>query len=366
MKIDYNYIKKYIENNGCELLSEEYINAKEKLHIKCKCGRYFYRNWNNYKTPGKSKVCKYCSMHKAKKWTLENVKKYVDENSECEFLSNEYKVFNSKYKFKCKCGEIFETTFQEFKVGNKRRCNKCAGQYRVRNIKNTYDEVKKEIEKYGCKLLSKEYNRNSDNLSIQCTCGKEFKRTFANFKKSHYCSECNKEKKRIRFRKKYDDVKNVIEKTGCKLLSKEYKNSKSKLKIQCTCGKVFSRTYGDFIINRPHCPECNDSIPIIEIKKYLDERNIEYECEYEFNELKGFGGKPLRFDIAIIKNNKAVKLIEYDGEFHFKKYYENQNYEKQKIHDSLKDKYCKNNNIPLLRINFNQKNDIKSILDNNL
>ncbi len=36
---------------------------------------------------------------------------------------------------------------------------------------------------------------------------------------------------------KYDSVKNFIENSGCELIG-EYKNSTTKIKIKCRCGKI--------------------------------------------------------------------------------------------------------------------------------
>ena len=45
---------------------------------------------------------------------------------------------------------------------------------------------------------------------------------------------------------RYIEVKNFIESKGNKLISTEYKNNKVNLKIQCKCGEIFNRTFGDF------------------------------------------------------------------------------------------------------------------------
>lgn len=71
----------------------------------------------------------------------------------------------------------------------------------------------------------------------------------------------------------------------------------------------------------------------------------------------------LRFDFAILDSNDDVaKLIEYDGEFHYKEYYESQTFESLQIHDE-RNQYCKDNNIPLLRIPYWEFENIKWILE---
>ena len=79
----------------------------------------------------------------------------------------------------------------------------------------------------------------------------------------------------------------------------------------------------------------------------------------------GLGGGLLRYDIPVFWDNKHTNLrllVEYDGEFHFNKYYEEQNYEKQQIHDKMKDEYCIRNNIILVRIPYLEFDNIEEIL----
>jgi len=49
LKHDIDYIKKIVEEQGCELLETEYINAKTKMKYKCRCGFISYSLFNNIK-----------------------------------------------------------------------------------------------------------------------------------------------------------------------------------------------------------------------------------------------------------------------------------------------------------------------------
>ena len=51
-------VKSFIENNGCELL-EEYINNRQKLLIKCKCGNLFRTSFKEFKGMNK-RQCNEC------------------------------------------------------------------------------------------------------------------------------------------------------------------------------------------------------------------------------------------------------------------------------------------------------------------
>lgn len=81
------------------------------------------------------------------------------------------------------------------------------------------------------------------------------------------------------------------------------------------------------------------------ISELLDEANIDYEVEKKFETCKD--KKELPFDFFI--NNQY--LIEYDGEQHFKKD-SVFDYEYTHNHDLIKSQWCKENNIPLIRIPY--------------
>jgi hypothetical protein len=115
------------------------------------------------------------------------------------------------------------------------------------------------------------------------------------------------------------------------------------------------------------CPACNESKGEKKIKRFLEINNIVFQREYEFTDLIGLGGGFLRFDFAILnKQKELVLLVEYDGEYHYKNFYKDGTYEILKTHDNLKNAYCKNNNIPLLRIPYWDFKNIDNIINKEL
>ena len=92
------------------------------------------------------------------------------------------------------------------------------------------------------------------------------------------------------------------------------------------------------------------------IKDILLKNNISFSQEVIFNDLKDKNF--LRFDFALLdKNGKIIKLIEFDGRQHFDK---NSIWYNETIvkHDKMKNEYCKNKNIPLLRIPYTDLENI--------
>lgn len=65
----------------------------------------------------------------------------------------------------------------------------------------------------------------------------------------------------------------------------------------------------------------------------------------------------MKFDFAILNSNgKPVYFIEYDGEQHFiDKFYGNKDLIYRRTRDEMKNNYCKENKIPLIRIPYTHK-----------
>lgn len=101
---------------------------------------------------------------------------------------------------------------------------------------------------------------------------------------------------------------------------------------------------------------CERSVGEQKITKILQENNINFKREFTFPDLFGDRGGKLRFDFGILNsNNDLLYLIEYDGIQHFEINCFGNNEDDFNIlkkYDKIKEDYCKNNNIPLLRIPY--------------
>ena len=146
-----------------------------------------------------------------------------------------------------------------------------------------------------------------------------------------------------------------------KILSTSYKNNETPMKCKCTvCGHIWFAKWSKLSIGRG-CKNCNTTIPERMVMNFLNENNVKYVREFIFEDLKG-DSSFLRYDFAIFENDSLLYLIEYDGEFHYKKFYEEQNLDRQQKYDKLKNEYCIKNNIPLIRIPYWERDNISEIL----
>ena len=112
------------------------------------------------------------------------------------------------------------------------------------------------------------------------------------------------------------------------------------------------------------CPKCKKSKGEIEISKILDLYNIKYEEEYRFENCKFKYTLP--FDFYLPEYNTC---IEYDGIQHFyiiEQFGGLDGFISSKIRDTIKNIYCENNNIKLIRIPYWEFNNIETIINEEL
>lgn len=138
----------------------------------------------------------------------------------------------------------------------------------------------------------------------------------------------------------------------------------------CTkCGRTNVIVKGDYLRNgdTTSCG-CIQSKNESVIAQMLNSLGYTYQQQYTFDDLTSTGRNcdKLPFDFAVINphTKQAIYLIEYDGIQHFteKHQWKENGYKTTHSNDLLKNKYCFNKNIPLIRIPFNKKynlNDIK-------
>lgn len=138
----------------------------------------------------------------------------------------------------------------------------------------------------------------------------------------------------------------------------------------CTCTKCGRKNvivFGDYLRKgETRSCGCITSVNESKIAQMLDTLNIKYVQQQRFKDLTSTG-RPcdqLKFDFGIYNNNVLIYLIEFDGIQHFNKTHHNWTeggFERTRCNDLLKNKYCFNNNIPLIRIPYDAKYDLNDL-----
>lgn len=132
-----------------------------------------------------------------------------------------------------------------------------------------------------------------------------------------------------------------------------YLGLKHKVEILCKkCNQYFSQRPTIHIDCGCGCPNCKSSKGEIETENKLKEAGFEYIKQHTFPDCKHIHN--LKFDFYLPYQNLC---IEYDGIQHFEPieaFGGEESFEKTKIRDRIKEEYCKNNNIHLIRIRYDE------------
>lgn len=125
--------------------------------------------------------------------------------------------------------------------------------------KLTYKFIKYHFEKEGYTLLSKEYDGCKRKLSYICPNGHAHEITWSCWIRGNRCPYCVKLGK-----PNISLISNSMASEGYTLLSNEYINAKSKLKVMCNKGHFFYTTWSNWSnTTRPRrCPYCSKRPPI--------------------------------------------------------------------------------------------------------
>lgn len=126
---------------------------------------------------------------------------------------------------------------------------------------------------------------------------------------------------------------------------------------QCDCGKTIE-VRGHELRRKDEnrtvsCGCYHRSIGATNIMDCLIFNGVEFIDEYVFSDLP-----KSRFDFAIVENGKIVRLIEFDGEQHYKDVKQWGGLELQQERDKVKNEYALSNNIPLVRIPYWERDNI--------
>jgi len=345
-----------------------------------------------------------------------------------ELTSGDYTVLGSYEKNSAKikmkhnnCGHVYEVTPGNFLMG--KRCPKCFG-----TPKKTTKQFKEEVSaKHGDEyLVVGKYINNETKIAIKHSeCGFEYDVKPTHLLDGHGCprctnhlkketgifkdeiakmfngnielvGECTGSQNKVKLRCLIDGYEwetlqsNALKGNGCHRCANreryttetfksklreitnnnitvigEYVNSVTKILVKHSkCGHEWEAIPSS-LISGCGCPKCNESHGERKISAYLDKSKINYIPQYKVSGCKN--KRELPFDFYIPELNLC---IEYDGELHYEvarfqdKEKMKQKLKNMQINDSIKTKYCKENNVGLLRIPYWEFDNIETILEN--
>lgn len=367
IRLNKEYVDREIIKRNYIPIDFEIMGYKSKIHFKDNDGYKYSIVWENFLKSKNFKQITYTNPY-----SLENAKLYLLKNNiPIELISDKINNVSENLLFKGSCGHIIEMSWNKMKRRKNYLCKICIkkteGIFKQRLDKNI---VKEKFNSVGLKII--DINQYEGNRSkIECYDEDNYK-----YLCKHVDLSCNKFPLKFSVNNPYTiyNINNFININNIqlKLISKKYINSYSLLKWECfNCGEIFEKSWEDIRnnINRNRklfCQNCfikSNLENLVQIE--LESKKIIYEKEYKFKDCKY--KRELPFDFYI----KDINLcIEVDGEQHYKpvKFGEisieesEKRFKKQQKKDNIKNQYCKNNNIELLRIpywDFNKEETYK-------
>lgn len=283
-----------------------------------------------------------------------------------ELVGSEYRV-NGKYSgtkkevsfYHSVCKENVSIRADWFLKGGK--CTNCTQSERVKKFANDVEtlgdgdyELLEDFEHYGKNVLMKHK-----------TCGNVWKANTRNFLNGRRCMPCSVKGQTKTHSKYVEEVKELV-KDEYSVVG-EYMGKDRKVEIlHNVCGKV-NKVNASSFIQGSRCPHCNESKGESRISKYMDLNLYNYKFQHKINECRD--KRVLPFDFAVFNEGKLICLIEYEGIQHFEpvKFFGGvENLRVVQRRDGIKREFCKSKGIKLIEIPYWEKENVESILDEEL
>jgi hypothetical protein len=263
---------------------------------------------------------------------------------------------NSKFKFKCKEGHVWETT--QYLVSKGHWCPTCSRKISSEKQKGSIEPVLRYIKSKKGKFISCDYKNQHSRVLIECEYGHRWSPTCNNLlSKKSWCRECYGTSRR-----NIDEMIQIGIHRGGTCLSKMYINDSTKLEWRCSEGHIFWSTPNN-IKHGKWCPQCSTGI-------------YERICRLYFERIFNIPFVKVRPDW--LKNPKTNQNLEIDGyneelklgfEHHGKQHYTEVSYfHNNQIweNDSLKREILKKNGIRLIEIpqlvKYTKLKDLKNLI----
>jgi len=285
-----------------------------------------------------------CKICKKEKQFAEKTQKFIERAKNFHKEKYSYKntlVKKESEKIIITCsehGDFLETTANHL---NGSGCIKC-------DYKNNFISNANELHKDKYSYSEVKYENQKTPVMIKCKKHGFFEMTPLNHLKGKGCPHCKTEDEK--FIKKLNEIHEK------KYTYKNVKSTALKNKINVVC-----KLHGDFEItvqahvNGAGCPSCNPSLMPKESKQLIKVDNVlnEFDMQKEKRFAECRNVYPLPFDRYVESLNLC---IEYDGRQHFDviDFLGNEKLSQQQLHDEIKNNYCIENKINLLRIKYTQ------------
>ena len=256
------------------------------------------------------------------------------------------------WECQCECGNIIELSTKELRSDGIIQCQKCGHDRKPQtNLKENI------IGQTFCHLTVLDFSekRQGGKIAYKCQCDCENKtityvtktdlqsgrtQSCGCIRRKYHVGDIINNREIIEIIGRKNNPKTFYYKCKCLLCDYEYEATAQTLDNTISCG-------------------CQKSIGEFNIANILNKNNIKYKKEY------CFPNSSKRFDFALLNdNNEIIRLIEFDGEQHYEQNIKKtgwntyKKYEYTLQSDLEKNLLAKENNIPLVRIPYWERDNI--------
>ena len=343
------YVKEVSSINQNIEVVGEYVNAKTKILHKCKIDGYEWYALPNSIIHGHG--CPKCAG-KFKKTQDEYVQSVFEINQNIDVIG---KYVNNKTSILHKCKvDGYEWYAKPYNILNGRGCPRCS-----KKEKYTQEEYIKKVSEININIeVVGTYINAVTPILHKCKIdGFEWYAAPNSVLSGRGCPKCGGSMKKTHeeYVSLVSFINSDIEVIGT------YINDKTKILHKCKIDGFEWFAAPNNILHGHGCPKCNKSRGEKDIALWLSNHAVRYEQQKAFDDCKDI--KPLPFDFYLPDYNYC---IEYDGEQHYRPidYFGGEDsFKKTVMHDNIKNDYCKNNDIKLLRIPYyaNVKKELLSL-----
>lgn len=348
--------------NNIEILSE-YKTLKGKIHCKCKIDNYEWYPTARMLMNGGG--CPKCGG--TLKLTHEEYIERLNNLGVLQKIEILSRYCVQKEKIKCRCkldGHEWYAFPQNLLRGH--GCPKCSAKEASIRITKTHEKFVEEMKVIhpNYEILGV-YTSNNCDITYMCKiCGHIKTTTPAQLLRGDECKGCLSVSKRLPHEV---FVKQLSERNPNIELISEYTGKNNKVKVKCKTHGCEWYVLPSNAFKTVGCHVCNDTIGEKKISDILDSMGINYFTQHRFDDCRNI--RPLPFDFYLPDKNIC---IEYDGEQHYRPVNFGgcsddvaiESYKNTVFRDHIKNKYCDDNDIKLIRIKYSEFNEIESIIKN--
>ena len=213
------------------------------------------------------------------------------------------------------------------------------------------------------------YRNDRTKMKITCSIHGDFWQTPSVHKQGHGCPRCGDIAKWASTRTSQQEfisrLERIFENCEYDFSQSVYKSQYQLVKIICPKHGMFKKSAHSLLYRQSGCPYCKMSSGELKIRNLLIKHNILYKYQYYFKDCRGVRN-PMPFDFYLPQSNTC---IEYDGKQHFQPvsiFGGQKAFQDIQFSDKLKNEYCLQNNIRLLRIPHWDYKNIEVIFSKNL